>query len=115
QRAALTSLAAAMLSATVSFMARSDMMGLVHATGEEAAWAKDKHRQEGEMAGEDLPFRVDRCPRRLRDTDDDAAGQRAPKAAEPADDHRLERKDEARRADRRTEVRANAEEGAGER
>ena len=62
------------------------------------------------MAGEDLPFRIDARADGLRHAEDDAAGERAPEAAEPADDHRLEGIEQPRRADGRIEVRAAAEE-----
>ena len=61
------------------------------------------------MAGEDLPFRIDRGADGLRDADDDAAGQRAPEAAEAADDHGLEGIDQPRRPDGRIEIGAHAE------
>ena len=65
--------------------------------------------KEGEMAGEDLPFRIDRRADRLRHADDDAAGERAPERAEPADDDRLEGVDQPRRSDGRIEIGARAE------
>ena len=51
----------------------------------------------------------------LRDADHDAAGERAPQAAEAADDHRLERVDQPRRADGRIEIGADAEKERGDR
>ena len=89
---------------------RSAIAASVDRAREEAARPEHQHGQEGEMAGEDLPFRIDRGADRLRDADDDAAGERAPQAAEPADDHRLEGVDQPRRADGRIEVGADAEE-----
>ncbi len=56
------------------------------------------------MPGEDLPFGIDRGPDRLRDAEDDAAGQRAPQRAEPADDDGLEGIDQPRRPDGRIEI-----------
>ncbi len=51
---------------------------------------------------------------RLRDAEDDAAGERAPEAAEPADDHRLEGVDQPGRPDGRIEIGADAEEEGGD-
>ena len=73
-----------------------------------------QHDQEGDVAGEDLPFRIDVGADRLRQPHDDAAGERAPQAAEPADDHRLEGVEEPRRADARVEIGAGAEKERGE-
>ena len=42
------------------------------------------------MPGQDLPFGIDLGADGLRDAEDDTAGQRPSKAAEPADNHRLE-------------------------
>ena len=67
------------------------------------------------MAGEHLPARIDLRADRLRDAENDAAGERAPEAAEPADDHRLEAEDQPRRPDRRIEIGADGEEHAGDR
>ena len=67
------------------------------------------------MAGEHLPARIDLRADRLRDAEDDAAGERAPQAAEPADDHRLEAEDQPRRADRRIEIGAHRQKHAGDR
>ncbi len=56
------------------------------------------------MAGEQLPTRIDLCADRLRDAENDAAGQRSPHAAKSADDHRLESENEPRRSDGRVEI-----------
>jgi hypothetical protein len=69
--------------------------------------AHREHDEEGEMAGEHLPARIDARADRLRDAEDRPAGQRAPQAAEPADDDRLEREDQPRRPDRRIEIGAH--------
>ncbi len=52
------------------------------------------------MAGQDLPFRIDPPSDRLRQPEHDAARQRPPQAAEPADDHRLECVEQPRRSSR---------------
>ena len=66
------------------------------------------------MAGQQLPARIDLRADRLRHAEDDAAGQRAPHIAEPADDDRLEAEDQPRRADRRIEIGAHRQEHAGD-
>ena len=48
------------------------------------------------MPGQDLPAGIDLGADALRDAQDDAAGQRAPEVAKPADDHRLEAEDQPR-------------------
>src|SRR5439155_27371939 len=67
----------------------------------QALRAQRKDQEKGEVAGEQLPARIDLRADRLRHAEDDAAGQRAPHAAEPADDDRLEAEDQPRRPDRR--------------
>ena len=61
------------------------------------------------MAGKNLPVGIDRGADGLGDAEHDAAGQRAPEDAEPADDHRLEGEDQPRRADGGIEIGADAE------
>ena len=79
---------------------------------EQAARPDQQRDEEDDMPGEQLPFRIDRGADRLRDAQEDAARERAPERAEAADDDRLEGEDEARRTDRRIEIRAHAEEEA---
>ena len=67
------------------------------------------------MAGEQLPARIDLRADRLRHAEDDAAGERAPHAAEAADDHGLEAEDQPRRSDRGIEIGAHRQEDAGDR
>ncbi len=62
-----------------------------------------------------LPARIDLRADRLRHAEDDAAGKRAPHAAEPADDDGLEAEDQPRRSDRRIEIGAHGDEHAGDR
>ena len=59
------------------------------------------------MPGEDLPGRRQRRADGLRDAEHHAADQRAPQAAEAADDHRFEREDQPDRTGRRIEVGAD--------
>src|SRR5689334_4940322 len=80
------------------------MVASVERTREQAARPHDQDGEEGEMAGEDLPFRIDPGADGLRDPEHDAAGERTPEAAEPADDHRLERIEQPGRADGRIEI-----------
>jgi hypothetical protein len=61
------------------------------------------------MPGQDLPFGIDLGADGLGDADDDAAGQRAPQAAQAADDDGLEGVEQACGPDRRVEVGAHAE------
>jgi hypothetical protein len=77
------------------------------------AKADDQDDQEGDVAGEDLPGRRQRRADRLRDAEHNAADQRAPHVAEPADDHRLESQDEPDRPGRRIENRPDGEQHAG--
>src|SRR6478752_6860349 len=71
----------------------------IHRAREQAARPYHQHDQEGHMAGQNLPFRIDVRADRLRQADDDAARERAPQAAETADDHCLEGVEEPRRTD----------------
>src|SRR5436189_6336540 len=57
---------------------------------EEPARAQHKNCQKRQVPSQDLPFRIDLGADGLGDADDDAAEQRAPQAAEPADDDGLE-------------------------
>src|SRR5579872_1971140 len=75
------------------------MVRSIRGAREQAARAEHQHNQEGDVAGEDLPFGIDMRADGLRQADDNAAGERAPQAAQPADDHSFERVKEARRAD----------------
>ena len=61
------------------------------------------------MAGEDLPLRIDPRADGLRQSEHDAAHQRAPQAAQPADDHGFEGIKQPCRSDRRIEIGADAE------
>ncbi len=61
------------------------------------------------MPGEDLPFGIDVGADGLSDADDHPTGERPPETPEPADDHRLEGIEQARRPDGRIERRAHAE------
>ncbi|GCC48230.1 hypothetical protein chiPu_0032353, partial [Chiloscyllium punctatum] len=81
---------------------------------EETARPHHQHGQEGEMAGQDLPFRIDPAPDRLSQPEHDTARQRAPQAAEAADDHGLERIEQPRRPDRRIETGTDAEHDSGD-
>src|SRR5574338_190072 len=81
---------------------------------EQAVGPEAEHDQEGDMACQDLQVRLDRGADRLGDAENDRADQRAPHVAEAADDDRLEGIDQARRPDRRVEVRAYREEDAGD-
>ena len=82
---------------------------------EDAAWTRDQNREEGEMAGEKLPFGVERGADRLGDAEHDAAHKRAPQTAEPADDYGFKGEDEAAGADGRIKIRAQAEKQGGDR
>ena len=99
-------------------VARSTRTGVsmsVSRAREQPARANDQDEQEGEVAGEDLPGRRQRGAERLRDAQHHAANQRAPQAAEPADDHGLERQDQPDRPGRRIEIGADGKQHAGER
>src|SRR6266498_4206725 len=67
------------------------------------------------MPGQQLPARINLRADRLRHAEDDAARERAPHAAEAADDDGLEAEDQPRGSDRRIEVGAHGEEDAGHR
>src|SRR4029077_1582439 len=70
-------------------------------------------RQDGEkydVTGEQLPARINLRADRLRNAENDPAGERAPHAAQPTDDHRLEAEDQPRRSDGGIEVCAHREE-----
>src|SRR5690242_8444958 len=81
----------------------------IHRTREQAVRPYHQYEQEGHVAGQNLPFRIDVRADRLRQADNDAAGERAPQAAEAADDHRLEGVEKPRRTDARIKVGARAE------
>ena len=83
---------------------RRSMGPSVRRAGEEAARTQHENDEEGEVPGQDLPFGIDRRSHRLGHADDDAARQRAPEAAEPADDDRLEGVEQAGGADGGVEV-----------
>jgi hypothetical protein len=76
---------------------------------------QDEDDQEGDVTGQDLPFGVDGRAGCLRNADDDAAGQRAPQAAEPADDDGLEGEYEPCRTDRGIEIGAHPKEQSRQR
>ncbi len=65
-------------------------------TGPRAARARTTRK--ARWPAKQLPARIDLRADRLRHAEDDAARERAPHAAEPADDHRLEAEDQPRRA-----------------
>ena len=71
--------------------------------------------EKGEMPGQQLPARIDLRADRLRHAEDDAARERAPHAAEPADDDGLEAEDQPRGPDRRVEIGAHGKKDAGDR
>ena len=75
--------------------------GVRHATpprGNRPRGRTSDDREEHEVPGKLLPLGVDGRADGLRDAEDDAARQRAPEAAEPADHHGLERIEQPRRA-----------------
>src|ERR1700730_3062617 len=63
----------------------------------EAVGTQHEGGQEGAGPRQDLPFRLERGADRLRDPEDDRAGERPPQAAEAADDDRLEGEDQPSR------------------
>ena len=67
------------------------------------------------MPGQQLPARIDLRADRLRHAENDAARERAPHAAEAADDDRLEAEDQPGGPDRRVEIGAHGEKNAGDR
>ena len=67
------------------------------------------------MAGEQLPFRVDRGADRLRDAEHDAAGQRAPEQPRPPMITASKAKISRAGPDRRIEIGAHAEKQRGDR
>src|ERR1700722_1864474 len=71
---------------------------------EQALRTQDERDEEDEMLGEDLPGGVDLRAEILRDPDDHAARERAPKAAETAEHDRLEGGEQAARPGRRIEI-----------
>src|SRR5438445_521854 len=78
--------------------------------GEQALGPQRQDGEEGEMAREYLPAGIDLRADGLRHAENDAAGQRAPHAAESADDDRLEAEDKPRGPDRRIEIGAHRDE-----
>jgi len=66
------------------------------------------------VAGENLPLRIDPGADGLGDADNNAAGEGAPQATEPTDDHRLEGVEQTRGPDRRVEIGAQAERHRGD-
>src|SRR5258708_10759678 len=76
---------------------------------EQAARPQHQHREKCQMPGEDLPFGIDVGADGLGDADDHSAGERPPETPEPADDHRLERIEQARRPAGGIEGSAHAE------
>src|ERR1043166_3511877 len=83
--------------------------------GEQPFGPHREHDQERDVTGQEIPAGIELRADRLRDAEDDAARERAPHAAEPADDDGLETEDQTRRADRRIEVGAHREQHAGDR
>src|SRR4029079_19588395 len=84
----------------------------IHRAREEAARPYHQHDQKRDMTGENLPFRIDMRADGLGQADDDAAGERAPQAAEAAAHHCLEGVEEPGRTDAGIEVGAGAEKEA---
>src|SRR6202034_3372576 len=72
---------------------RTDSMS-VPRPWEQPARADDQDGEKGEMSGQDLPVRIERRADGLGEAEDDAAEQRAPHAAEAADDDRFEGENE---------------------
>src|SRR6516165_10529250 len=68
----------------------------VHRARKQAARADHQDDEKGNMAGENLPLRIDVRANGLRQPDDDAADKRAPETTKATDDHRLERIQQAR-------------------
>src|SRR5208282_4602314 len=86
----------------------------IHRARKQAARPYHKHDQEGDMAGENLPFWIYVSTDRLRHADNDAAGERPPQAAETANDHGLEGIEETGRTDAGVEIGARAEKKPGD-
>src|SRR5438045_2677954 len=63
-----------------------------------------QHDQKRDVACEQIPAGIELRADRLGNTENDAAGQCPPHAAESADDDGLEAEDQPRRADRRIEI-----------
>src|SRR5262245_13436124 len=77
--------------------------------GKEAAGPDDENHEEGKMACQNLPLRIDTRADGLGQPKHDAAGERPPKTAETADDDSLESIEQARGPDGRIEIRAQSE------
>ena len=97
-----TAAAARMARATMS--SGFDAVVIASAPGEQALGPEHERGEEDEVLRQDLPRGVDLRAEILCDADDDAARQRAPKAAKAAQHHRLEGGKQPRRANRRIEV-----------
>src|SRR4051812_41349181 len=71
---------------------------------EKALWPQKENQQKGSMSRNRLPCGVEFAADALRHTQDDAAGQGAPKASQPAQHHHLEGDQQTARPARRIEV-----------
>src|SRR5262245_14558222 len=76
----------------VGFSALPSAIDLLSIQGarKQTARLQGQHHEEGEMARQDLPFRVDARADSLREAENDAARKCAPEASEATDDHGLE-------------------------
>src|ERR1700722_17710123 len=109
-----TAATAKMRLAQVPRSTRSVSMSVSRAR-EQPARPNDQDNQKGDVPSEDLPGRRQRGTDRLRDAQDHAADQRAPHAAEAADDHRFKRQNQPDWTGRRIEVRSDRKQHAGDR
>ena len=66
--------------------------------GKQTLRPRRQHDQKRDVPGEDLPAGIKMRADRLRHAEDQSARERAPQAAEPADDYGLETEDQPRRA-----------------
>src|SRR6516164_1198222 len=62
----------------------------IQRAGKQPARPQRQHHEKGDVTRQDLPFRIDARADGLGETENDAASQRPPEAAEAADDHGLE-------------------------
>ena len=69
-------------------------MVLIQRARKKTARPQHHDHQKRDVTREYLPFRIELGADGLREADNDAAGQRAPQAAEAADDDSLERVDQ---------------------
>src|SRR5258705_8300233 len=82
---------------------------LILRTGKQAARPERQHHEEGKMARQDLPLRIDAGTDGLGEPEHDATSERPPEAAETADDHGLESIEQPAGTDGRSEIRPQYE------